>query len=63
MHQQKRITVTCYPGINQTDIGNSSSKRKVGCSGKSLNAYQRRGVKCLKSGSQGDGLDKAVLNC
>lgn len=63
MHQQKRITVTSYPSINLTDIGNLSRKRRVGCSGKSLNAYEMRGVECLKSGSSGDGLDKAVLYC
>lgn len=42
VHQQKRITVTSYPGINLTDIGNLSSRRRVGCSGKILTAHERR---------------------
>jgi len=63
VHQQKKITVTSYPGINLTDVGNLSSKRRVGCSGRSVNACERGGVKCLKSGSKGDGLDRAVLLC
>lgn len=53
VHQQKRITVTSYPSINLTDIGNLSSKRRVCCSGKILTAHERRGVKRLKSGRWG----------
>lgn len=53
VHQQKRITVTSYPSINLTDIGNLSSRRRLRCSGKILTAHERRGVKHLKSGSWG----------